>query len=117
MPIIHHITKRESWDEAKTAGVYSPPTFQTEGFIHCSTPDQIIATANRHFAGQTGLVLLSIDPNRVTAPIVYENLVGGEQQFPHIYGHLNIDAVTEVKEFEPGAKGVFELLPLGSKHR
>ena len=111
MPIIHHITKRESWDEAKTAGVYSPPTFQTEGFIHCSTPDQIIANANRHYQGQTGLVLLSIETDRVTAPIVYENLVGGEQRFPHIYGHLNVDAVTEVREFEPRADGVFELLP------
>jgi uncharacterized protein (DUF952 family) len=110
MPIIHHITKRESWDEAKTIGFYSTPTFTDEGFIHCSTPEQIIATANRHYHGQTGLLLLSIETKRVTVPIVYENLVGGEQQFPHIYGQLNLDAVTEVKEFEPGAHGVFELV-------
>jgi uncharacterized protein (DUF952 family) len=109
MAIIFHITNVEAWSKAKTAGVYAPEAFPAEGFIHCSTQDQVIQVANIRFRGQTGLVLLSIDTNKVTAPIVYENLEGGQQMFPHIYGELNIDAVVEVSEFNPDSGGFFHL--------
>ena len=69
--------------------------------------------ANLRFRSQSGLVLLSIDTNRVIAPIVYENLEGGEQKFPHIYGELNLDAVVAVTQFEPGSDGFF-VLPSGA---
>ena len=107
MGIIFHITKREAWDEALAAGVYSPEMFPVEGFIHCSSQDQFIRVANIRFRGQTGLVLLSIDTEKVTAPIVYENLEGGQELFPHIYGELNIDSVVEVVDFAPAADGHF----------
>ncbi|MDX6611280.1 MAG: hypothetical protein QOD75_466 [Blastocatellia bacterium] len=108
MAIIFHITKRSAWEQAAD-GVYSTETFPVEGFIHCSTQDQVIQVANIRFRGQEGLVLLSIDTDRVTAPIVYENLEGGQQKFPHIYGGLNIDAVVDVAPFEPGVEGYFQL--------
>jgi len=107
-PIIFHITKRTSWHEAST-GAYLPETFPDEGFIHCSTKDQVIQVANIRFRGQQGLVLLSIDTDRVIAPIVYENLEGGEQMFPHIYGALNTDAVVHAVRFEPDVEGYFQL--------
>jgi len=107
--IIFHITKRDAWTRAKAEGSYRTEMFPIEGFIHCSTADQVIQVANIRFRGQTGLVLLSIDTDRVTAEIIYENLEGGSQLFPHIYGELNIDAVIQVAEFEPGADGHFTL--------
>lgn len=109
MPIIFHITTLEAWTRAVPQGAYQPKTFTTEGFIHCSTRDQVIKVANARFRGQAGLVLLLIDTDRVTAEIIYENLEGGQQLFPHIYGELHIDAVAKVAEFEPGAEGHFEL--------
>jgi uncharacterized protein (DUF952 family) len=109
MAIIFHITNAEAWAKAKTGGVYAPDAFAAEGFIHCSTQDQVIPVANIRFRGQTGLVLLSIDTNKVTAPIVYENLESGQQMFPHIYGELNVDAVVDVAPFETGVDGYFEL--------
>jgi len=107
MAIIFHITKREAWNEAKATGVYSTEMFPVEGFIHCSTEDQFIRVANIRFRGQAGLVLLSIDTEKLKAPIVYENLEGGQELFPHIYGELNLDAVAEVTEFAPDADGSF----------
>lgn len=109
MAIIFHITKREAWNEAQATGVYSTEMFPVEGFIHCSTQDQFIRVANIRFRGQTGLVLLSIDTEKVTAPIVYENLEGGQALFPHIYGQLSVDTVMEVVDFEPGPDGYFTL--------
>ena len=109
MAIIFHITKRDAWTRAKAEASYRTEMFPLEGFIHCSTADQVIQVANIRFRGQTELVLLSIDTDRVTAEIIYENLEGGSQLFPHIYGELNIDAVVQVAEFEPGADGHFTL--------
>jgi uncharacterized protein (DUF952 family) len=109
MATIFHITTRAAWQPASVEGSYRPEAFPVDGFIHCSTRDQVIQVANTRFRGQTGLVLLSIDTDKVTPEIVYENLEGGQQLFPHIYGGLNVDAVVEVIEFEPGADGYFSL--------
>ncbi len=85
--------------------------FPVEGFIHCSTREQVIQVANARFQGQSGLVLLCIDTEKVAAEIVYENLEGGPQLFPHIYGELNTNAVVRAAEFEPDAAGYFALPP------
>lgn len=90
-------------------GNYQPERFPVEGFIHCSTRDQVIQVANARFRGQSGLVLLFIDTDKVAAEIIYENLEGGQQLFPHIYGELNTDAVARVAEFAPDDAGYFAL--------
>jgi uncharacterized protein (DUF952 family) len=114
MAIIFHITTRSARDSAVPEGSYRPEAFPVDGFIHCSTSDQVIQVANIRFRSQKGLVLLSIDTDKVTAQIVYENLEGGQQLFPHIYGELNLDAVVQVSEFEPGDDGYFNL-PNGAR--
>ena len=109
MTTILHIVRKEAWDQAITAGSYQGDTLASEGFIHCSTPEQIIPVANRFYRGQTGLALLVIDRDRVQAPIRDENLEGGDTLFPHIYGPLNLNAVVDVIDFPPRADGVFAL--------
>ena len=83
--------------------------FSVEGFIHCSTPAQVLQVANTRFRGRLDLLLLSIETDRVEAEIRYENLEGAEQLFPHIYGALAPDAVVRVTDFKPGADGSFTL--------
>jgi uncharacterized protein (DUF952 family) len=107
MAIIFHITRREAWARAEAEGIYLTETFPTEGFIHFSTRTQVAEVANARFRGVKGLVLLVVDTDKVTAEIRYENLEGGRQMFPHIYGGLNVDAVVKVADFEPGADGYF----------
>ena len=107
MAIIFHITAREAWERAKAEGSYRPEAFAAEGFIHCSTREQVARVADARFRGRGGLVLLAIGTGRVTAGIVYENLEGGRELFPHIYGELNADAVVGVLEFEPDKDGYF----------
>ncbi len=107
MTTIYHITQSHRWENAKQAGTYSIESLQTEGFIHCSTLQQVIKTANRFFPKQKGLVLLCINSDNVNPEIKYEDADGDE--FPHIYGELNIDAVYKVIDFEPKEKGLFIL--------
>jgi uncharacterized protein (DUF952 family) len=109
MPIIFHITTRAAWASAEPKGTYQAELFPVEGFIHCSTNEQVVQVADARFRGQSGLVLLCIDPEKVNAEIRYENLEGGAQLFPHIYGEINNDAVSHVAEFEPAADGYFTL--------
>jgi uncharacterized protein (DUF952 family) len=106
MPI-YHITSLSEWQRAQAAGSYRADSLASAGFIHCSTREQVLAVASRFYAGQTGLVLLRIAAERLTAPLRYENLEGGETLFPHIYGPLDLEAVEEALPFPPQADGSF----------
>jgi uncharacterized protein (DUF952 family) len=107
MSRIWHITKREQWEQSQIAQVYFSESLESEGFIHCSTSEQVLQVANFLFRGQQGLVLLGIDSSKVQAEIRHEEVAG--TAFPHIYGALNTDAVVEVLEFQPGVDGLFKL--------
>lgn len=109
MSVILHIAKKDDWIEAQASGSYRVGSLATQGFIHCSTPEQVIAVANSVFHGQRDLVLLGIDTAKVAAEIKLECPAGGKEPYPHIYGPLNVDAVTHVIDFIPLPDGTFEL--------
>src|SRR5690625_65879 len=77
--MIYHITTPEAWDEAKHTGAYQADSLTTEGFIHCSTAEQVANVANTLFRGARGLIPRHIDPARLTSPLTYENLKGGDE--------------------------------------
>ena len=106
---IFHITTAEEAGAALERGSYVPKAFAVEGFIHCSYPHQIKEVANRRFAGRSDLVLLEIDRGRLSCHVLDENLEGGTEQFPHVYGQLPMAAVVRVHPFACGAAGRFEL--------
>jgi uncharacterized protein (DUF952 family)/RimJ/RimL family protein N-acetyltransferase len=103
-PILH-ITTHAVWQAAQSSGVLIPDSLASEGFIHCSRPDQILRVANTFFRGQSELVLLEIDPRRVGAEIHWDAVENSF--FPHLYGPLNVNAVVAVQEFNPDGSGVF----------
>lgn len=107
MTIIFHIAKSQEWEAAKQLQSYRGDTLDSEGFIHCSTLPQVLRSANKFFVGQTGLLLLWIESEKVQPEVKYEPASG--DFYPHIYGPLNVDAVLQVMEFEAGADGKFEL--------
>lgn len=98
MNTIYHITRRQVWEEALRTGNYQADSLLTEGFIHCSTPAQVLKTADRFFKNQTGLIILYIDVDKVKSEVRYE--LADNELFPHIYGALNIDAVYQTIDFE-----------------
>lgn len=111
--IILHITRKREWADAQRRGFYSAPSLETEGFIHCSTPSQVVGVAERFYAGQSGLVLMVIDSERVSAGVKFEpGTDKPDELFPHIYGRVNLDAVTRLLAFEPDEAGHWTLPPL-----
>ncbi|MDX2137309.1 MAG: GNAT family N-acetyltransferase [Chloroflexota bacterium] len=108
---VYHLIGREVWANAQTQPEYAAPSLATEGFIHFSTEAQVAGSANKHYAGRTDLLLLEIDPVKLTAELRYESPKSkdrGDQLFPHLYGALNLNAVVGVREYAPGADGVFK---------
>jgi uncharacterized protein (DUF952 family) len=91
---ILHITTQSDWEAAQAAGRYEPPSFAQDGFIHFSDPHQVATVAKAFYAGIDDLVLLHVSTERLTAPLKYEAADG--DSFPHLYGALNLDAVTDV---------------------
>jgi len=107
-PIVHICTRAE-WEMALGVGEYRAASLETEGFIHCSRPDQVLMVVNRFYADVPGLVLLWIDSRRVAAEIRWEHADG--DVFPHVYGALNIQAVEVVKSLISDSDGVYRTLP------
>ncbi|KAA3655901.1 MAG: DUF952 domain-containing protein [Chloroflexi bacterium] len=114
MNIILHITTKAGWQTAVSAQAYRDNSLDAEGFIHCSTPAQVLFPANAIFQGQHNLILLCIDPDKLTHQLVYEDCYESGIEFPHLYGPLNMDAVVDVVDFPPNEDGTFSL-PAGLK--
>ena len=98
MPLIYHVTTGAEWKTAMKKGFYESASLKQEGFIHCSQEQQVAAVLERYFAGQTGIVKLVIDTDKLTSKYVFEWSPSTEDTFPHIYGPVNIDAVVDVLE-------------------
>ena len=106
--LILHIVPGDGWDAGGSVN-YAAPSLSSEGFIHCSTPEQVLGPAHALFRGQGGLVLLCIDAHRLQAAVVYEDCYAAGETFPHIYGPIERDAVVAVVPFPPDANGAFTL--------
>ena len=118
--MIYHITTGEAWQNAVSHGSYSAPSLTSEGFIHCSAREQVLAVANAIYAGAHDLLLLCIDESCLEAELVWEapahpqademTFAGLDERFPHLYGPLNLDAVVAAHDLIESADG-FELPP------
>lgn len=110
--MIYHLATQEDWAMAQTLGYYTTPTFQTEGFIHCSTALQVRSVLNYRFHGRPDMVLLVINTDALTSPVQFDPNQAPDgiiDHFPHIYGSLNLDAIVQVMPLTPNADGGFTL--------
>jgi uncharacterized protein (DUF952 family)/8-oxo-dGTP pyrophosphatase MutT (NUDIX family) len=104
---IYHIASAGAVEEARKSGHYTTEAFAVEGFIHCSYAHQLVPVANRRFRGRADLVVLEVDRAKLQCPIIDENLEGGAELFPHIYGRLPMSAVISIRNFPSDAAGSF----------
>ena len=97
--LAYKIIDAADWDAAQVAGAYAGSAVDlADGYIHMSTADQLGETAAKHYAGRTGLVLLTVDLEALGPDLVWEPSRGGAM-FPHIYGELPVAAVVEATPF------------------
>jgi uncharacterized protein (DUF952 family) len=97
--MILHVCVYNDWLLAEKERFYKTDTFDKIGFIHCCTSRQLDGVLTRYFQGIKDLCVLTIDEERLTSPLKYE--VGtGREEFPHVYGPVNVDAVVSVERIE-----------------
>lgn len=106
MQHIYHITTADAWRQAQQKGVYTAPSLQTEGFIHCSTRAQVLPVANAFYRDVPDLLLLTIAPDSLTASLKWEApahpnpdntpVDSAADLFPHVYGDIAISAIVNV---------------------
>ena len=93
--MIYKILSVADWAAAQQAGRFDGSADdRRDGFIHFSDGEQVTGTAAKYFAGQSGLVLLTVDPGRL-ADLRWEKS-RGDALFPHLYGPLELAAVGRV---------------------
>ena len=105
---IYHIIKPTWWANFTDKTHYESETLTQEGFIHCSTGKQLLPTCDRHFKQDTSLVILTLDPKMLTSKLIYELAPTVGEEFPHIYGPINLDAVIEQFYLTKNELGLFE---------
>lgn len=97
--MILHLAVRTEWEAAKRDGAYPWSTrgitVQQEGYTHCSFEHQWRGVRERFYGDLSDdrLVLLEIDETRLSSPVIVERLSDAPDEFPHIYGCIDIDAV------------------------
>lgn len=100
MPEILRITPRDKWEQAVAEGEFRSDDLATEGFIHCSTPEQLPWVAEKFYQGQAGLVVLRIDTEKLKSALKWEIPQDSSKPFPHVYGPINLEAVIQVIPLE-----------------
>ncbi|TCZ68398.1 DUF952 domain-containing protein [Flaviaesturariibacter aridisoli] len=101
MATIYHVTTRAEWEQAQQQGFYEAASLPVEGFIHASADErQVQGVLQRYFAGQSGLVKLTIDTSKLTHELKWELAPSVGEEFPHIYGPLNVEAVVSVEQLD-----------------
>lgn len=106
---IYKIATAQDWTAAREAGrLVGTPVDLADGYIHFSTATQLAETLERHYRGQSGLVLATVDPQPIAADLRWEPSRGG-QLFPHLYAPLPMSAVIAERALDARADGGFDL--------
>jgi glutathione S-transferase len=110
--VIFHIAEASDWQLAQVSGDYRVSTrgrtLADDGFIHAARREQVLAVAEAFYADAGPLVLLGIDPTRLSSPVRDDEVASG-LVFPHVYGPIDLEAVVTVAPLERGADGRFVL--------
>jgi uncharacterized protein (DUF952 family) len=112
-----HLIGRDEWAAAQARGTpYRPTDADDVGFVHLSSPAQVLIPAERFYAGRDDLVLLVLDPGRLRDPVRWEPGVPpeGDLLFPHLYGSIDLDAVMAALPLTRDPDGRYELPTLPS---
>ena len=105
---IYTLVRQADWADAEAAGAYTGSADdRRDGFLHFSTGTQLRATAAKHRAGETGLVIVEAAVAALGDALRFEPPAGGRDGlFPHLYGALPMAAVTRVMPLPLGADGL-----------
>ena len=113
--ILHLLPERE-WREVRHRPEYVPGAFATDGFVHCSPDEDVmLAVANSYYSGAAEpLVVMALDEDSLSSEVRWEDPspglppgVAAGTRFPHVFGPLDLRAVTGVRRLVRAGTGRF----------
>jgi uncharacterized protein (DUF952 family) len=106
---IYKICPASAWREAERRGAFRGSADDLrDGFIHFSTASQVAETAKKHFSSQIGLFLIAVDADALGDSLRWEPS-RNDELFPHLYGELDLGAVTAVLEMRTRSDGTHDI--------
>jgi uncharacterized protein (DUF952 family) len=105
---LYKVVPEEVWRSAEAEGLFRGSGIDlSDGFIHLSAADQVVETVSKHFTGQQGLLLVTIDGDKLGSALRWEPSRDGAL-FPHVYGVIPMEAVDKVDPLPLDASGVHQ---------
>jgi len=106
-PYIYLLSSQAEYQQALNAGTLIRDSLKSEGFIHATPKSQLNRLANKYYKEKLSPLILMVDKKLITAQVKWEPATGG--LYPHIYGPLNINAVTKIEEISLAEDGNFHI--------
>ncbi len=104
---VYHIVPTAVWSRALQEARYKPESLKTEGFIHLSTWEQVLESAQLHYGAHEDLVVVSLIEKHLKDDLKWEPSRGGAL-FPHLYSDWPWEAVETSRMLFKNANGEFE---------
>ena len=103
--IAYHLVPAAAWKAASPGEPFRAASLDDEGFIHLThRASDLAEVANRYYRDDPRPYLaLTLALDRLTSPWRYD----GDERYPHVYGPLDRQAITEVTPIVRDADGTF----------
>ncbi|MBU9719926.1 MULTISPECIES: DUF952 domain-containing protein [Bacillaceae] len=99
--MIYHLLSMKEWERAKGEGVYWPEELDKKGYIHCLTEEQLHSEGDTVLLKEEGdIILLKIYSHELESLVVLEDTTESGKLYPHVYGHINLNAIKEVSVYK-----------------
>ena len=114
---IYHLAPESELRAGRRDGMYFPRRLPEDGFVHCSGSRELtLAVASDYFADLAEpLYVLEIDPGRLSYELRFEASaplegvgrahLANADEFPHVYGPIDLAAITGAGRVTRGAGG------------
>lgn len=94
--MILHCMKKDTWEKIRNEAYFGQAQIESEGFIHCSPVEYFHRVAPNFREIKEELVLLLIDEDLLSVEVKWEDGDSCGRYYPHIYGLVDLKAVTDV---------------------
>jgi uncharacterized protein (DUF952 family) len=104
--IVFKIARAADWEIALAQGHWRGSADDLrDGYIHLSSAGQLRGTLEKHFRGESDLVLIAFEELALAPALKWESSRGGEL-FPHLYGTLPTSLKLWEQALVPGPHGI-----------
>ena len=102
---IYLLSSQAEYQQSLNQGSLTRDSLSDEGFIHATPRSQLTRLANKYYKDKVQPLILVVDKTLILPEVKWEPATGG--LYPHIYGPLNMNAVTAIEEISLNEDGSF----------